>query len=847
MQNRDVILCLHCGLPCPDQTTLTLPIQPSKKENLFCCLGCETVYSILKGSNLTKFYKIKEKLPLQKKEPVTRSKTYQNHTKQDYDYLDNSEYLKKNCPDLAKKSLRFYIPAIHCAACIWLIERLPLLYSGVASVSVNFGQSTVTLFLSDSGSFSEAAFTLHQIGYQPFPDSASKQMRNKKNRTALLRIGISGAVAANIMIFSVAIYGGVDGQFLHLFNIICGLLFLPSLLYSARPFINSAFFSIKQLQFNIDIPVSVAIILGSTISYFHLFNENGDLYFDSLSVFVFLLLSSRHIYQQQFRANDIDQNRLSAFLPKTCLRLNTPPSKSSFPETTTTLLTESLNTDDFILVLEDTVIPVDGICHNKTCIIDNQIFSGESDPINYQQGDDLFAGMKNTGQPLILKVCSIGHKTRLGQLIEKSKSLRKPKLATLSHSLSKSLFIVLFLCIVWTVLVDGMLRGSLSEILNIVLALTIIACPCALALSTPLIYTMSLRFASSNGIFIKTPAIFERLNSSNPFFFDKTGTLTLGQFEVNQSHWICEIPDSDKQTIYSIIKQLETNNSHPVAKALVRYATVQLIHTKNQPGYDHNSKIKNESIDDVEIDNTSAFHSGVEGNYKNNHYCIKPFSKDKIKESSPLNSTFANKPKSIETIIGFYKNNICILWFELGDTLHPSASSVLHQLKTKGKKMHILSGDQKHAVEKIGTHLPFDSLHYEKTPEQKLEVITKNPNACMIGDGANDSAALSKAYVSIAVQGSIEMALSVSDVYFTVSGLNSLPILIAIAKQTQYFTYVTLIISLIYNATGIVLAFLGIITPLIAAFFMPLSSATVLILAIVHLKTLQHKLKKTLV
>ncbi|MBT5954588.1 heavy metal translocating P-type ATPase [bacterium] len=843
MQVRDVISCLHCGLPCPDFKTSPLTKIVSKKGTQFCCLGCETVYSILKESNLTNFYKIKEKLPLQTEEPATRSKTYQTQTKHDYDYLDNADYLKKHCPDLSKKSLCFYVPAIHCAACIWLIERLPLLYTGVASVSINFGQSTVTVFLTESGLFSEAAFALHQIGYQPFPDSISKQIRHKKNRTTLLRIGISGAVAANIMIFSVAIYSGVEGYFLHLFNVISGFLFLPSLLYSARPFFKSAYFSIKQLQFNIDIPVSVAIILGSSISYSHLFYQRGDLYFDSLSVFIFLLLSSRHIYQQQFLANDVDQNRLSAFLPKTCLKLNNPFSKIPSSKTTTTLLTESLTTNDCILVLEDTIIPVDGKCQNKTCIIDNQIFSGESDPIHYKQGDSLFAGMKNVGPDLILTVSSIGHKTRLGQLIEKSKSLQQPKLATLSHSLSKLLFIVLFLCIGWTILIDGILKGSLSETLNIVLALTIIACPCALALSTPLIYTMSLRFASSKGIFIKTPAIFERLAIANPFFFDKTGTLTLGQFEVNNAHWLCDKDlISKKKLVYSIIKQLEFNNSHPVAKALVRFTNTQ-IGTQD-------------SHDIIEVKNITAFHSGVEGIYENNRYVIKPFSLDDTGPSSHAEYSDINtsrhtqtsypdiNSKSIETTIGLYKNDNCVLWFELGDTLHTSTSPVLHKLKDQGKQINLLSGDQKKAVEKVGNHLPFNSLYYEKTPEQKLEVISKHPTSCMIGDGANDSAALSKAYVSIAVQGSIEMALSVSDVYFTVSGLNSLPVLLSIAKQTQRFTYATLIISLIYNSVGIILAVLGFITPLIAAFFMPLSSATVLILAIVHLKTLQHKFKK---
>ncbi|MBT5855179.1 heavy metal translocating P-type ATPase [bacterium] len=769
-------VCIHCRTP----------VQPTSKleKELFCCLGCRTVYTIINKSNLGQYYDLKESSTFFK--PAAPIKTSSNA----FEYLDQEISITKfsaNTPN----TMSFYLEGIHCIACLWLIEQLGTLVEGVVSSRLNIGSSHVIITKTPDGSFSEIAKTLNKLGYTPHPidQTGETTIQKKDHRKSLIRLGIAAACTSNIMIFSLALYFGVDGTLETVFRWGSALLLVPIISYTNIPFykgVKSAFFTKK---IGIDVPVVISIGLGSILSYINLITNSPHIYFDSISTFSFLLLSTRHFFKYATQKLDHDRLLQASLIPVEATQITTK-------NTLVKVLSDALQKNDLITIQSNEVIAADGVLHNCDARIDAHVITGESLPIKFKSGTQVFAGMKNIGDQIQIKVTHAGKNSRIGTLIHQITHQEKPHLVQLADTVSKW-FLVITLIIGATLLGwDWVHLHTLAEGFNRSLALIILACPCALSLATPLSYALSVKKAAENGICLKNPNILETLRQIDTIIFDKTGTLTSGQLTVLDWNILNNSPP-----MYDVAYSLEKDARHPIGKAIIR-------HLK--------TTFQAEGLPMTNLQETPGV--GVKGNLNGDAFEIKSYiCNSKQTQKSPITS------------VGLFKNDQCLVQITLGDSILNSSYPTIQQLKKAQFTTILLSGDQTVTTQTVATELGIDEYYANQSPQQKNTFIKAHPTALMIGDGANDSEALMNATASVAVQGSLEISLIAADTYFTVPGGNKLIALITLAKQTRNLVRLNFGISLTYNIIGIGLVIGGYISPLFAAILMPLSSLSVLL------------------
>lgn len=760
----------------------------TEEDIVFCCQGCQWVYQILSKHHLDQYYTIKNKADFfSPANPVNPKAT-------PFQYLDEESIRDKYAYGEQKNQMNFYIEGVHCVACLWLMERLSTLVNDVESSELDLGNTLLKVTIHPGGSFCAVADTLDQLGYKPHPlekDEQGEKLRSAEDKKQLLQIGISGFCAANIMFLFIAMYAGLAGTLLEVFRWASFGLFLPVASYCSRPFYKSAVVAFKTKQMNIDVPVTTALILGSIAGVYHLIIQAPHIYFDSLSVFVFLLLSTR-FFLKKLHQKVSGKTDFSEFL--------IPKFAFLFTEGTRDLKripVEQLNAGDKIQISEHDTLAVDGVVIQGESHIDCHMLNGESMPVGVKQGAEVFAGTINQGQPLVIEVTKTGAETRLAKILEKINQAEKPQLVQMADRVAKWYLYVIFSLSAAILFI--FMNSDFSEGFNRALSLIIVACPCALALATPLAYTMGLRTAMSQGVLLKGSTILERLALVRELFIDKTGTLTHGQYDVLD--W--EIMTGE-ESFYDLAYALEKNSQHPVALAIKRYVLNQSFSTSEKKITALNEKIG----------------VGVSGEFDGHFYEIK----------APLeNQNHPPLGQQIHTFVNLYEDGVTKISIRLGDRLRESSIEALTLLKKDLDKITLLSGDHESTVKFVAEQLRLSDYASAISPEDKQSIVQKSKHAMMIGDGANDALALSSAFVSAAVQGSLDVSFRCADIYFLKPGIEALPDLLKTAKATRKIIYRNLIISLIYNVIGVILALGGNVTPLVAAVIMPISSLSVLL------------------
>ena len=280
--------CIHC-----DQDVVTAFYnQDSTDEGPFCCRGCLTVYNVIHSKGLAEYYEIKKNVSFFKKRAPVEIRSAQYSFLDDEDFLKEYSYFSNN----NQQTMEFYLEGIHCLACLWIIEKLPEFINGVHSTKLNMSRSVVSVILKDDGKFSRVAHELENLGYRPHPlkmNQDSQDFKTKEERAALLRIGIAGAASGNIMIYAISLYAGAGPLYAGYFNLLTVLFAIPVLTYSAFPFYRNSWVALKNKSLSIDVPISLALIMGAVMGIYNMFTGINENYFDSLSALVFLLLLSR--------------------------------------------------------------------------------------------------------------------------------------------------------------------------------------------------------------------------------------------------------------------------------------------------------------------------------------------------------------------------------------------------------------------------------------------------------------------------------------------------------------------------------------------------------------------------
>ncbi len=816
--------CAHCGLPVTGNPVFGGDGGGSGGEEhgdetspspVFCCVGCRAVYHTLQEAGLDDFYSLRQSWQSAQPRPVDTEVLDPD----DVGIFDSSGFLGEHADVQSDGTMRavLYLEGVHCAGCVWLVERMPRLLDGVVDARLELARGRMTVCWDpDVIELSEVARWLGQFGFEAHPLRTDNMGRRSRDaQSMLIRVGICWAVAANVMLMTIALYAGLDpiadgGLYTAVLWATFGLSAV-SLVAGGEVFFRRALASFKSGRPSMDVPVSVGILVGWGHSGWATITGSGEVWFDSIVILIAALLTARYL---QIRGNGLAADaadRLVALLPRMARRV---VGFETAEQRVETVAAHTVEVGDRLHVLAGDVVPADGRVISGRTDISRAVLTGESLPESIDCGDYVEAGTTNLASPIVVEVEATGDETRVGRLMEwlEDRNIHRAPIVQRADRLSVVFITVVLVASVLTAVAWSFIDPT--RVVANVVALLVIACPCALGMATPLALTVGVGQAARRGIHIKNDEVIEALDGVTDLVFDKTGTLTQGS---------CAVVDTvgDLEAIYRV-RELEKRSNHPFAEAVVRWIDETVDPARGASDIDR--------VEDVE----EIPGAGIRGIVDGRSVAVGRL------------SWFEGLPKPIDewarlhaerglTPVGVSIDGRVRAALAIGDRLRPEAFSILETLRKQGIRLHLLSGDHRRVVAATGRQLviPDERVVGDATPEDKLAYIEslreRNAGAvvAMVGDGVNDAPALQAAHVGIAVHGGTEASLVAADIFIVADGVRPIAELLDGAKRTMAVVHRNLAGSGIYNFAGISLAALGFITPLLAAILMPISSLAV--------------------
>lgn len=796
--------CAHCGLPVPAGL-----LDPAAEQQ-FCCHGCRSVYAVVHGCGLSRYYALRDQVDA---ESVPARPTDRRYTEYD-DPVFRGLYFEAR--DDGTQSVELYLEGVHCAACVWLVEKLPAVIPGVIESRLDMRRSLVRVRWDEQQvSLSTVARTLDSLGYPPHPakDARTRELQRQEDHRFLIRIGVAAACAGNVMTLSLALYGGaftgIEEEYSYLFRFTSMLFGVVALLWPGNLFFRGAWSAIRTRTAHLDLPIALGLAAGGITGTVNAVRGQGEVYFDSLTMLVFLLLVGRWIQRRQQRWTNDAVELLFSLTPSSAQRVEADGVRE--------VPVEALSIGDVVEIRTGDSIPTDGIVEDGTSAIDQSLLTGESRPVAVKPGEPVHAGTVNVTAKIRVRVQAVGNDTRVGrlmQLVEECGRRRAPIVQMADRLAGWFVVVVLLLSLatlgVWLWL-------DAPRAVDHAVALLIVCCPCALGLSTPLAIAVALGRAAKQRILVKGGETLELLARPDTVVLDKTGTITTGRSSV-----VRYVGDESARTLVAAVEQ---HASHPISRAIleaVAGADQQLPHLPVA----------------TEVVQTTG--SGIAGTVEGRHVIV----------GSPRFVTAANASlsarfaESLETMVADGLTPVVaavdgqvVAVMGLGDPLRDDAAGAVAALRRLGCRVRILSGDHSDVVTSVAQQLgiPPQDAEGGASPEQKVAYVQArlaSHKVVMVGDGVNDAAALAAATVGIAVHGGAEASLSTADVYIARPGLSPIVALIQASRSTVRTIRRSLLASLCYNIIAAALAMSGVIGPLIAAILMPISSLTVVALAL---------------
>lgn len=775
--------CIHCGLDCP-------PNPPRIDDKIFCCAGCRTVYQILAQSGMERFYAIDESPGV--KPPDVASTTYAA--------LDQPDVRRRviDFTDGKVTRVTFRAPAMHCAACVWLLENLYRLIPGVGRSEVNFPRKEVTIFIEDAETkLSAVAQQLATLGYPPELklDRLSGLADTTGHRRLLLQLGVAGFAFGNVMLLSFPSYLGLDPKYdeaglQFAFGLASLLLSIPVLLFSARDFFTGAWRGLKQRYLTIDFPIALGIAALFVQSAIDILTRHGEGYLDSFTGLVFLLLCGRWFQQRTYDALSFDRDYRSYF-PLSITRRRDGRDEA--------VGLDALAPGDRVIIRHGEIIPADAAIINGDGRLDYSFVTGESQPVPAANGDYVYAGGRQTGGALEIELVKEVSQSYLTSLWD-SEAFRKPREHDLKNLTDRAgRYFTVAVVIIASLTALYWWQTDPSQLARTFAAVLIVACPCALALAAPFTFSTTQRFLGKAGLFLRSPSVVEALAKADIVVFDKTGTLTSGPGELARFEG-APLSADERGWIAALTGQ----SSHPVSRA-IRAAMGDVAEAASITDY---REVPGEGI-----------RATIDGH-----------------------AIALGKELLID---GRARGH-----FAIGQSERAGLEPLLHTLRARGYQPVLLSGDKPAAAPRFREIFGADAdLRFEQSPHDKLAYVREQQAAgrrvLMIGDGLNDAGALKQSDAGIAVSDDVSMFTPACDAMLAGASFARLPDFLRFSRHAMVVLKTAFAVSLCYNITGLSFAASGALSPLVSAVLMPLSSFSVIGFSLIATSWIARKSRVT--
>lgn len=786
------VACSHCGEPCGAESFRS-------GGHSFCCLGCQTVFGLLHENGLADFYTLGER-------PGARVAA---RSREDaWAYLDDPTVRARliEFEDAKTARITFKIPAIHCIACVWLLENLFRLDSRIGRCRVNFARRQAAIaFSPDQMKLSEVALLLDRIGYPPSLTLAElERPAARVNRGLALRIAVAGFAFGNIMLFSLPMYLGLDGSqhsgLRTLFNILSLILILPVMFYSASDFWRSALSSVRQRMLTLEVPIAAGLAAIFLQSAWEILAARGDGYLDSMAGLVFFLLCGRAFQQKTYESLVFDRD-YRGFFPLAVVR------RTAGGEETTSLA--NVRVGDRLLVRHGEIVPADSKLISEQAFIDYSFVTGEADPVAKRRGDHLYAGGRQEGGMIEVETVKPVSQSYLTSLWN-DEAFRKPRdssFETLTNRYSRR-FTLLVVTIAVVSAVGWILAGQPVRGIQAFSSVLIVACPCALALAAPFTLGSAQRLLARRSIYLRNAQIVEVLADINAVAFDKTGTLTAVASPELQLCGAALIPEESAR-----LGALCRQSTHPLSR---RLATL-VGETGARPV-------------------VTAFREvagcGVAGTVDGHPIVVG--SRDWLKQNG-IRTEGIEPPTSASAVwMAMDGRTRGVLMLE--NRVRAKTGDLIRELSRRCEVV-LLSGDNESERKRFASLFGSDDrLHFRLSPHEKLARIrhlqSLGRRVMMVGDGLNDAGALRQGDIGVAVVEGVGRFSPASDVILDASRVGDIGRILEFCRGTGRFVRAGFAISAAYNVVGVSIAAAGLLSPLVCAILMPLSSLSVVVFAL---------------
>ena len=771
--------CFHCGLDIEKADEIHFDTK------VFCCNGCKTVYEIFSANDLSCYYDFEQSPGATPLDIAGK-----------YDFLDNPTIVAKllDFQEENTEIITLSIPHIHCSSCIWILENLQRLQTGINTSQVNFPEKKVRINYNPTlVTVKEIVYLLSSIGYEPYISLENYETGKEKiDRSLTYKLGVAFFCFGNIMLLSFPEYFEVEeywlDQYRGFFRWLIFALSLPSFFYSASGYYVSAYKSIRSKMLNIDIPIALGIVVMFVRSTFDIIMDYGSGFFDSLCGLIFFMLLGKMFQIKTYSFLSFERD-FKSYFPIAITRINSDASEESIP-------VFDIQKGDRLLIRNQELIPVDGILISEKSEIDYSFVTGEAIPIVKQSGDKIFAGGKQIGKVIEMEVLHSVSQSYLTQLwsndVFQKKVEQKHKTITdaISRYFTPILLLIAFAGFGYWIFFDA------NTAFNVFTAVLIVACPCALALTAPFTMGNVLRIMGKQKFYLKNALVIEQLAKVDTIVFDKTGTITTNK-KSNISYQGIELSVEEQALIKSVLRA----SNHPLSRMLYDF----LPETKREkvilfdeiPGKGIQAKIF-----DRQIQIGSASFVG------------------KIQEEG-LQQT-AVHIKIDEVYCGHYIFN----------NEYRTGLEDLFQLLNKKYEIKILSGDNEGERPTLEKLLPNGvELVFNQKPDEKLAFIKQlqeqGKNVMMVGDGLNDAGALAQSNVGISISENVNVFSPACDAILDASEFFKLNYFLNLSKDAIKTIKMSFGLSLLYNVVGLSFAITGNLLPLVAAIIMPLSTITI--------------------